>query len=82
MRDQRTLGDLVADLDLQFGHHARDRRGHVHRGLVRFQRDQRILGLDRVAGLDQHFDDRHVLEVADVGNLHFDDVTHWVFLPV
>jgi hypothetical protein len=32
--------------------------------------------------LDQHFDDRHVLEVADVGNLHFDDVTHLAFLPV
>ena len=33
---------------------------------------QRVVLLHRVARLDQHLDDRHVLEVADVGDLHFD----------
>ena len=32
---------------------ARWRRRHVHRRLVGFQRDQRVVGLDRVAGLDE-----------------------------
>ena len=34
-------------------------------------RDERLLGLDRVAGLDQHLDDLDVLEVADVRDLDF-----------
>ena len=34
--------------------------------------DQRILGLDRVAGLDEHLDHRNVLEVADIGHAHLE----------
>jgi hypothetical protein len=34
---------------------------------------------DRVAGLDQHFDHRHIAVIADVGNLDF-DFRHEVFL--
>ncbi len=33
-------------------------RGHVHRGLVGLERDERSLQLDHVAGLHQHVDDR------------------------
>jgi hypothetical protein len=44
----------------------------LHRGLVGFDGDERLLRLDGVAGLDQQFDDRDFLEVADVGDLHFD----------
>jgi len=51
-------------------------RRHVHRRLVRLERDQRILGRDRIAGLHQNFDDRHVLEIADVGDFDFDDLAH------
>ena len=68
---QRAFGDLVADLDLHFPDGAGGGRGHVQRRLVRFQRDQRVLGLDDVARLDVDLDDRHVLEVADVGNFDF-----------
>jgi pyruvate/2-oxoglutarate dehydrogenase complex dihydrolipoamide acyltransferase (E2) component len=38
--DQRTLGHLVADFELQFLHHAGGRRRDFHRGLVRFHRDE------------------------------------------
>ena len=41
--------------------------------LVRLHGDQALLGLDGVAGLDQHFDDGHFGEVADVGHLDVDD---------
>ena len=34
--------------------------------------DQRLLRRDDIAGLHQHLDDRHVIEVADIGNLHVD----------
>ena len=47
-------------------------RRHVHGRLVGLQRDQRVLGLDRVALRDVDLDDRHVLEVADVRDLDLD----------
>lgn len=40
--------------------------------LVGFECHQRLIDLDHIAGLDQHFDDRHVLEVADVRNVYVD----------
>ena len=52
---------------------------HVHGGLVALQRDQRIVGLDRVARLDVDLDHRDVLEVPDVGNLDLD--RHRTSLP-
>ena len=70
--DQRPFADLVAQLQLQVPDHACRGRRHVHRRLVRFQRDQRVLGLHRVARLHEDLDDRNVLEVADVGDLDFD----------
>ena len=53
---------------------ARRRRRDLHRRLVGFQRHQRVFGADLVAFLHQDLDDRHVLEVADVGNLDLDRV--------
>src|ERR1700730_1981221 len=38
-KDEGALGNLVADLDPDFLDHAVDRRGYLHRCLVRFQRD-------------------------------------------
>ena len=52
--------------------HAGGRRRHFHRRLVRFQRDQALVLLHRVADGDQQFDHRDVVVTADVGNLHFD----------
>src|SRR6202023_3798466 len=75
-KDEGALGNLVADLDPDFLDHAVDRRGHLHRCLVRFQSDQRIFGLDLIARFDQHLDDRNVPEIADVGDLDVDAVGH------
>ena len=47
-------------------------RRDLHRRLVALERQQRIFALHDVARLHQHLDDRHVLEVADVGNAHVD----------
>src|SRR4029077_20235645 len=72
----RALRHLVADLYPQVAYDAGHRRRDLHRGLVRFDRDQRLLRRDTVAGLDQHFDDLDVFEIADVGNLDLDHVAH------
>jgi hypothetical protein len=71
-QQQRTFADLVANLDAERFDHAGCRRRHVHRRLVRLERNQRILDLDCVARFDQDLDHRHVGEVADVRNLDFD----------
>ena len=68
-QDEAALADLVADLDQDLGHRAGDRGGYVHGGFVGFEGDQRVLGVDLIAGADVHLDDRHNAEVADVGNL-------------
>ena len=40
------------------------------------KRHERVLGRHLVARRDQHLDDRHVGEVADVGDLHLDEIGH------
>ncbi len=70
--DERAFAHLVAELDLDFLDGAGGGRGNVHRRLVRFERDERILGLHRVARLHEDLDDRDVLEVADVGDFDLD----------
>src|SRR5947208_811901 len=74
-KNRRAFRYLVAYLHLQVLHHARRRRRDFHRRLVRLERDQRLLLGDRVARLDEHFDDLDFLEVADVRN---DDLIHTV----
>ena len=66
------LGYLVADLDLEILDYARARRRHIHRRLIGFEGDERIFGLDRVAGLYEYFNDREFLEVTDIGDFDFD----------
>jgi len=63
--------DLVAQGDLEVLDHAGVRAGDLHRGLVALDGEQALLGLDGVTRLDQQFDDRDVLEIPDVGDLHF-----------
>ncbi|MNK99477.1 hypothetical protein D3C87_1198720 [compost metagenome] len=69
--DQRAFGHVVADLDLDFLDGAGLRAGHVHGRLVRFQRDQRVFRVDRVAHLHVDVDHRHGVVVADVRHLDF-----------
>jgi hypothetical protein len=67
----RTFLDLVAQLDLDFLDHAGCSRRNFHRRLVRLHGDQALLGLDGIAGLDQHFNHGHFVEVANVRYLDF-----------
>ena len=71
-QDQGAFGDLVANANLELYNLTRLRCRYFHRCFVALERDQRILWLDRIAWLDQHFDDRDILEITDVGNLHVD----------
>jgi hypothetical protein len=41
-----------------------------HRCFVGFDRDQALLGLDRVADFDEQFNDGYLCEIANIG--HFD----------
>ena len=70
--DRRAFADLVADLHENLFNLARGWRGHVHRRLVRLERDERILGGDGVARFHEDLDDRDVLEVSDVRDLDLD----------
>ena len=70
-RQQRALAHLVADLDLDFADHAGLGRRHVERRLVALQREDHLFLGHALAGLDMNVDDRHVLEVADIGKPDF-----------
>ena len=70
-REQRALADLVADLHTDLADHAVLGRGHVHRRLVAFKRQDRLFLADALSGRNLDLDDRHVLEVADVGQPDF-----------
>src|SRR5450830_1564124 len=70
-QQQRTFGDLVAHLDLDFLDHAGLRRRNLHRRLVRFHGDQRLVHLDRVADLDHQLDDLDFLEITDIRDFDF-----------
>ncbi len=61
--------DAVADRHADLPDHAAEGRRHVHRRLVGFERDQRVLGGHRVPDGDEDLDDGDGVEVADVGNL-------------
>ena len=69
--DRRSLAHPIADLDPDLFHLSAHGRGNVHRRLVRLERDERILLLHLVPRLDEHLDDGDVLEIADIGDLHF-----------
>ena len=70
-QDDGAFRYLVPNLHAHFRNGAGRGRRNVHRRLVRFERDDRLLLLDPVARLDEHRDDRDVLEITDVGNADF-----------
>ena len=70
-RKQAPLAHPVANLDKDLADHAVFGRGNVEGRLVAFERQQRRLFPDRLSGSDEDFDDRHVFEVADVGQADF-----------
>ena len=79
-QDGGALGDLVANLD----GHGFDGAGmggrDVHRCLVGLQRDQRVVDVDAVTDFDVDFDDVDAVEIADVGDKNFYQMTHDGFL--
>ncbi len=81
-QDDGAFGNATAGIQGQRDHRSSLRSRHVHRGLLRFQGYQRILGGDLVTRLDVHLDDFHVREVADVGYPDFDIVCHAVVPPI
>ena len=58
-RHQRTGRDLIADLDQDFANRSGERGRHLHRRLVRLQRNQPLVLVDHVADLHQQLDHRH-----------------------
>jgi len=66
LEDFVTFFQGVADLRLDAFHYPGLGTGDFHAGLVGFQGQQALIGLDLVAGLDQQLDD-FTLTVADVG---------------
>ena len=70
------LADLAAQLDQHFLDHAVDRGRHIHGRLVGLKGADGVVDLDAVADLDEQVDDRHVGEIADVGDFDFNKLTH------
>jgi len=79
--DEVALADLVADADLDLLNGTRERGWHFHGGLVGFQGNQRVLGLNGVTGVDQDLNDIDGVEVADIGDVNFGHISHYDRLP-
>jgi hypothetical protein len=73
--DHGALRDFVAGFDFDFLDGAGDVAGHFHGCLIGFEREERLLFFDHVAGLDVDFDDIDAAEIADIWNFDFDE-TH------
>ena len=71
---QGALAHLVAHLHQQFHHLAPLRRRHLNGGLVAFQGDEGVLWFNDRAGRHMNFDNRHILEIADVGDADFNGI--------
>ena len=65
-RDDGSLRDFVADLDVHVCNRAGEGRRNFHRRFIGFQFDQRRVFVDDVAGFDEHRDHRHVVEAAQI----------------
>jgi len=70
LEDEVTGADFVFQLDCDAFHHASSRRRNFHGSLVGFQGDQRLVGFDGVANLDQQLDDLGLARRTDVRNMN------------
>ena len=61
------LVHLVANLEAQLANGSGERRGNLHRGLVGLQREQRLLGGDRIPNGNVEFDHFDVGGAAQIG---------------
>ena len=76
-QDHRAFADLVAELDLELLHDARP--GDDGISIEALSDSTMISAVSTAIGLarlDQQLDHRDILEVADVGDLHFDRFDH------
>ena len=64
--NQRALADSGAGLHVQSRDASGDRRGNVHRRLLRLKREERAVDEHVVTDLYRHVDDGHVLEITEV----------------
>ena len=74
--DHVALIDRIAHPNLQAHHAPVERRGHVHCRLFRFQRDQRVVGRDLLAGGHRDLDDFHIGELAQAGHANLGNFGH------
>ena len=74
--DQAALAHPVAHRQPDFPHRPTDGRGDVHGRLVGFQGQQRVFCADLGPGGHVDLDHRDVLEVTDVGDLHFQQLVY------
>jgi len=70
------FSNLVTFGDFQLDQLACRRRRHVHRRLVRLQRNQRLFLLDIIALVTQHLDHRLLAEIADIGDGDLASLAH------
>ena len=73
-QDQCAFRHPVARLHRNCRDPAGGGRGHLHRRLVGLKLDQRLFLGHLIAHGHEDADDRHVLEIANIGNLDFHDV--------
>ena len=70
LEDEVTGADFVFQLDRDAFHHAGSRRWDFHGSLVGLQGDQRLVGFDGVADLDQQLDDLGLARRTDVRDVN------------
>ena len=70
LEDEVASADFVFQLDRNAFHHAGSRRRDFHGGLVGLQGDQRLVGFDGVADLDQQLNDLGLARRTDVRNMN------------
>jgi hypothetical protein len=75
-RNEVARRHLVTDGNVQLDDSAGLRCGHIHRGLVRFQRDDGVFDFQGIAGCCQHLDHLDLFEVPEVRDSQFDTGAH------
>jgi hypothetical protein len=71
-RNHITHIDFVTQFDLELCEHACVTGRNFHRGLVGFNRHERLFGFDGVTHFDQKLNHRNIFEIADVRHPHLD----------